>query len=398
MKATQALFLNLLDGKKQFTVPIYQRTYSWQMGECEKLLKDIIRVGSDEKQISHFIGSIVYFNPDNSPITSVPELLVIDGQQRLTTISLLLLAMTHFLKKNDTVKMNNDESWEEMQETYLVNKHRKDDSKFKLLLTRKDKDTYTNLVNEIPIAGDCSKQVLDNYSYFAQNINAGNIKTLYTGIKKLLIVDVILERDKDNPQLIFESLNSTGLDLSQADLIRNFILMGLEKDIQENLYDKYWYPMEKSFGENIGYLPAFIRDYLTMKQSVIPNIGLVYETYKGFLQSVDGPKSIEEAVKSLYQYSQYFVRIALLKEQDESLLKRIKEIAQMRIDVAYPLLIAVYADYEEKVITFNEFVEILDMVKNYVFRRAICGIPTNSLNTTFSTLYKRIKRETYFES
>lgn len=398
MEATQAQLLSLLDGKKQFTIPIYQRTYSWTLSQCERLLEDIKRVGTDESQLSHFIGSIVYFNPSSSPVTSVPELLVIDGQQRLTTVSLLLLALTHFLKQNEDIKLDDDETWEEIQETYLVNKHRKDDTKFKLLLTRKDKETYTKLVNEISLTDNDSKRVIVNYRHFVSKINKGNIKTIYAGIKKLIIVDVILERDKDNPQLIFESLNSTGLDLSQADLIRNFVLMGQPINIQTELYEKYWYPMEQSFGENISYLPWFIRDYLTMRESAIPNIDHVYETFKNHLKSSNGPKNMEEAVKFLHRYSQYYVRIALLKEKEPELLKRTKEIQQLRMDVSYPFLIAIYSDYEDKAITLEEFIEIMDIVKNYVFRRAICGIPTNSLNKTFATLYKRLKRETYLES
>ncbi len=397
MEAKQAQLLDLLDGKKQFTIPIYQRTYSWQQKQCAQLFEDIIRIGQDESELYHFIGSVVYFKPGTSPVTSVPELLVIDGQQRLTTVSLLLLALTHFMQHNEQSQIT-DETWEEIQETYLVNKHRKDESKYKLLLTRHDKETFTKLVNEIDLASDDSKRIVENYNFFKGKIHAGNVQAIYHGIKKLSIVDVILERGKDNPQLIFESLNSTGLDLSQADLIRNYILMGQPHEGQRNLYEKYWYPMEQSFGDNIGSLAWFIRDYLTMKESVIPRIDLVYETYKIFLTSKNGFNSISDAVKSLHCYSKYYVRTALLKEEDSQLARKFKEIAKLKIDTSYPFILAVYGDYENEVITKNEFLEILDIITNYVFRRAICFIPTNSLNKTFATLYKRIKRETYLES
>lgn len=397
MEATQAQLLNLLDGKKQFTIPIYQRTYSWHLKQCQQLFNDIQRIGVDESELSHFIGSIVYFKPGTSPITSVPELLVIDGQQRLTTVSLLLLALTHFLKEQKDFILE-DESWQEIQETYLINKHRKDDSRFKLLLTRKDKSTYTNLVDEIELTANHSKRVLENYNFFKGKINKENALDVYHGIKKLIIVDVILERDKDNPQLIFESLNSTGLDLSQADLIRNHILMGQPINKQNDLYERYWYPMEQSFGENIGSLAWFIRDYLTMKEASIPRIGQVYEVYKKFLTSKSGFKSVEEAVKNLHLYAKYYVRIALLKEEDPSIAKKLKEITKLKIDTSYPFLLAIYGDFEEEQINKEEFIEIISLVSNYVFRRAICGIPTNSLNKTFATLYKRIKRETYLES
>jgi uncharacterized protein with ParB-like and HNH nuclease domain/predicted transport protein len=397
MEATQAQLLSLLDGKKQFTIPIYQRTYSWQIKQCQQLFEDILRVGKDENQLSHFIGSIVYFKPGTSPVTSVPELLVIDGQQRLTTVSLLLLAITNFLKKNKTVELE-DESWEEIQETYLINKHRKDDTKFKLLLTKNDKPSFISLVEGIEQEEKVSKRIKENHEFFFGKITKDNIETLYTGVKKLIIVDVILEKDKDNPQLIFESLNSTGLDLSQADLIRNYVLMGQSQDIQTSLYDKYWFPMEQSFGDNINLLPWFIRDYLTMIQSAIPKFDQVYETYKIFLSGNKSPKTIEDAVKSLFRYSKYYVRITLKKENDTDIASRFKEIRKLKMDVSYPFLLAVYGDFEDELITKEEFLKILDLSKAYVFRRAICGIPTNSLNKTFATIYKKVKRETYLES
>lgn len=397
MEAKQAQLLDLLDGKKQFTIPIYQRTYSWQQKQCEQLFNDIIRIGQDKSELYHFIGSIVYFKPDTSPITSVPELLVIDGQQRLTTVSLLLLALTHYMQYN-TIAQIADETWEEIQETYLINKHRKDESKYKLLLTRHDKETYTKLIDEINLNTNDSKRIVENYEYFKGKIHLENVQTIYHGIKKLSIVDVILERGKDNPQLIFESLNSTGLDLSQADLIRNYILMGQPHTEQKTLYEKYWYPMEQNFGDNIAALAWYIRDYLTMKESAIPRIDLVYEKYKIFMSSKNGFNSVLEAVKSLHRYAKYYIRAALLKEEDPGLAKKFKEIAKLKIDTSYPFILAVYGDYEDKTITKNEFIEILNILTNYVFRRAICGIPTNSLNKTFATLYKRIKRETYLES
>ncbi len=397
MEATQAQLLSLLDGKKQFTIPIYQRTYSWHLKQCQQLFADIERIGNDESELSHFIGSIVYFKPGTSPVTSVPELLVIDGQQRLTTVSLLLLALTHFLKEHPDFTLE-DETWEEIKETYLINKHRKDDSRLKLLLTRKDKTTYTNLLDEVQMTLNHSKRVLENYNFFKTEIHKENALAVYHGIKKLIIVDVILERDKDNPQLIFESLNSTGLDLSQADLIRNYILMGQPMDKQNDLYERYWFPMEQSFGDNIGSLAWFIRDYLTMKEASIPRIDQVYEVYKKFLGSKNGFKSVEEALRSLHSHARYYVRIALLKEEDPAIAKKLKEITKLKIDTSYPFLLAVYGDFEEEQINKEEFIEIIGMVSNYVFRRAICGIPTNSLNKTFATLYKRIKRETYLES
>lgn len=398
MEATQAQLLNLLDGKKQFTIPIYQRTYSWHLKQCEQLLRDIIRIGQDNSSLSHFIGSVVYFKPSSSPITSVPEFLVIDGQQRLTTVSLLLLALTHVLKAHDDVELL-DESWEEIQETYLVNKHKKNDSKYKLLLTRRDKDTYIRLVNEIDLPDHYSQKVVENYAFFKERITPENLQTIYYGVRKLIIVDVILEQGKDDPQLIFESLNSTGLDLTQADLIRNFVLMRQPIDVQSDLYERYWYPMEQSFGEQIEQIAWFIRDYLTMKEGTIPKIGLVYETYKKFMAApAQASQPVEAIIKDLYRYSKYYVRLALQRESDSELLKKFREIVRLKMDTSYPFLLAIYGDYEEGFIDKVAFLEIITIVANYVFRRAICGIPTNSLNKTFATLYKKVNKTNYLES
>ncbi len=396
MIANQASFLSLLDGKKQFNIPIYQRTYSWKVKQCKQLLDDILTVGGNDAQKSHFIGSVVYFQPSVAPTTSIPEYLVIDGQQRLTTVSLILLALTSFLKEQDEALIE-EESWEEIRDSYLVNRHKTDDSKFKLLLTRRDKDTYKALVDEIGLTDDDSTRVAENYEFFKRSITEKNIAQIYHGVKKLIIVDVILEKDKDDPQLIFESLNSTGLDLSQADLIRNYLLMGQAVDIQTELYEKYWYPMETLFGEQIDWMKWFFRDYLTMKNNEIPKVELIYETYKGFLKAENGP-TVSQAVQELHLFSQYYTKMVLHVESDPELLAIFKEISKMKMDVSYPFLIVCYHDYQNKRIEKTEFIEILQMVKNYVFRRAICGIPTNSLNKTFASLYKKIIVESYVES
>lgn len=398
MKATQTPLLKLLDGRSQFIIPIYQRTYSWQTKQCKQLFDDVFRAGSDIDAPSHFLGSIVYFKPHSSPATSVAKSFVIDGQQRLTTVSLILLALIHFLKEHQDISLEDDETWEEIQETYLVNKYKKSDSRFKLLLTRKDKVTFEKLINEIEIDDDDSKRIIDNYEFFTKKLCPENVQTIYYGVKKLIIVDVILEKDEDNPQLIFESLNSTGLKLTQADLIRNYILMGQTSEHQDILYEKYWHPMEQNFGENIDDLDSFIRDYLTMKESSIPNIDLVYETYKTFLKSTDEFKSVEDAIKSLHRYSKFYIHIALLEKPDPDISKELNEITKLKIDTSYPFLLAVYGDFEEGQIANEELVEIISIISSYVFRKAICGISLSNLNKIFAVLYRQIEKENYLES
>lgn len=398
MQATQASLHKLLEGKDQFIIPIYQRAYSWDESHSRQLFNDIVRVGGTGD--SHFIGSVVYFKPIDSPTTVISALLVIDGQQRLTTVSLLLLALVHFLKEHKGISLKG-ETWQAIQESYLIHRYQEDDTKYKLLLSKKDKTTFKNLIDEIDRGDKDSKKVLETYDFFSRELgklSVESIQSVYHGIKSLMIVVVLLESGKDNPQLIFESLNSTGLDLSQADLIRNYILMGQEPDAQNDLYNRYWYPMEQNFGENIHRLPWFIRDYLTMKQSSIPNINLVYQAYKRLLPPNSVPESIEKAVIDLHRYAKFYARIALQQEPDNDIKQKLKEISKLKIDTSYPFLLAVYGDYEEEKITKEEFVAIIGLVGSYIFRRGACGIPTNSLNKVFATLYKRVRPENYLES
>ncbi|MBS1952536.1 MAG: DUF262 domain-containing protein [Bacteroidetes bacterium] len=399
MEATQAPFLSLLDGKKQFIIPIYQRTYSWQYTQCEKLFKDILAVGQKATSSSHFVGSVVYFLPDPTPTTSVPQYLVIDGQQRLTTIVLILLSIVRFLKHNPYVKIE-DETWEEIFETYLVNKHRTDNTKYKLLLTRHDRDTLIRLseIENYKTTADDSIRISENFTFLSDLINTSNVTELYQGIKKLVVVDVILERGKDNPQLIFESLNSTGLDLSQADLIRNYILMGQAAEKQEELYNKYWFRMEQDFGDQLGYLPWFIRDYVTMKTGTIPNAAEVYESYKRFLSGQYKPKDLETAAKELFTYSTFYCRIVLSKERIASLNQKFREIQKLRIETCYPLLLSIYYDFEQNKLSIDDFLEILSIIRDYVFRRVICGLPTNSLNKIFASIYSKVDPDSYLIS
>jgi len=234
MKATETQLTKFLDGTKQFIIPIYQRTYRWEIEQCQQLWKDILKAATDEKIAGHFIGSIVYIEKGLYQTTSPPQLLVIDGHQRLTTISLLLIAMSQRMKE---LNIEGEISHKKIMNYYLLNSNEDGPLKYKLILTRTDKSTLINLIEGVEVKEPFSRRIIDNYKFFDEQIKKANVDmpTLYTGIKKLLMVDISLDRNLDNPQRIFESMNSTGLDLSQADLIRNYVLMGRELKEQEKL-------------------------------------------------------------------------------------------------------------------------------------------------------------------
>ncbi|MEH2338014.1 DUF262 domain-containing protein [Nostoc sp.] len=400
MKATQTKFLNFLEGNKQLIIPIYQRPYSWTITQCQQLWNDILRAAKNNEISGHFIGSLVYM-VDTVYLTAViPKLLVIDGQQRLTTLSLLLSVLSKAIRASNK---EIDISSEALEDFYLFNRHAKGSERYKLLLNKKDRETLIRLLEDTEISNDKSQQLVDNYRYFESQIPKLDIdlNSLYRGICKLMIVEISLERDRDDPQLIFESLNSTGLELSEADKIRNYVLMGLQPEEQNEIYNLYWHPMEKNF-DKTGYsqlFDRFIRDYLTIKSrsGTIPNIREVYSSFKIYVQ---GKKDtlIKEILADVYLYSKYFVKLAFAEETDQKIKQLITDINTLKVDVAYPFLIEVYDDYNQNKIARQEFISILKLVESYVFRRTICGIPTSSMNKSFATLSREIDRENYLES
>jgi len=396
MQAKSANLLTVIKGPKQFVIPIYQRTYSWLLPQCNKLFNDILKVSTDGAAQGHFIGSVVYFQENIHTVSDVPKLLVIDGQQRLTTVSLLIIALSEFIRDND---VDIDTNFTKLQNYYLLNPEEESELRYKLLLTKRDKETLINLIKGIEPVGEYSLRLVENYRFFKGKISKENVKEVYNGVLRLFIVDVALEKDKDNPQLIFESMNSTGLDLSQADLIRNYILMGQDIKLQTELYEKYWFPMEQSYGnEYATKFDWFMRDYLSVKTGAIPRIDKVYEEFKTYVQSNKAPKTITEVVQDIFKFSGYYVNMVLRKEANTDLKKLFTNILKLKVDVSYPFLLPVYNDYATEIITIEDFKEIIKLVENYVFRRAICGIPTNSLNKTFATLYKSINPSHYLES
>lgn len=391
MKATEANLLEFIKKSNQFSIPIYQRLYSWTEKECGRLWNDIMTVGS--KNIpSHFIGSIMYIEKGLYQISKQEPLLVIDGQQRLTTISLLLEALARKIGDNEVEGF----SARKIRNYYLINSLETGDRKYKLLLSQNDRNTYISIIEQREYPKESSIRIKNIFEYFTSKIDKlseNDIQNLCLGLLKLFIVDISLNRDQDNPQLIFESMNSTGKDLSQADLIRNFMLMRLEGDIQKRLYEDYWRPMELEFGQEAydSHFDSFMRHYLTMKTGNIPKISEVYEEFKKYFYN--SRRDNEEELKELKKYAAYFCAMALDKEEDKELKEAFSDLRELKVDVSYPLLLELYNDYKMGVLSKEDFIKIIRLIESYVFRRAVCGIPTNSLNKTFATFGKSIIKE-----
>lgn len=404
MKATEAKLLDFLKKSPQFVIPIYQRTYSWTEKECRQLWDDVVRSGRNNNISVHFIGSIVYVESGLSQVTHQAPLLVIDGQQRLTTLTLLLTALAEAV---DDTEPFDGFSQRKIRNYYLLNPEETGDRHFKLLLSQTDKSTLTALLSQQSLPNTFSIRVKENHGLFQKWIKSGEVDlaTLCKGLAKLVVVDIALNRDQDNPQLIFESMNSTGKELSQADLIRNFILMGLEPALQTKLYEQYWRPMEVDFGQEAYgvYFDSFMRHYLTVKAGEIPNIGAVYEAFKNHSRNTRNEaesenEHVEILVKDIRDYSRYFCAMALGKETEVDLKKAFHDLRELKVDVAYPMLLEFYHDYATSILGKADFVQAVRLIESYVFRRAVCAIPTNSMNKTFATFCKGLKKDRYLES
>lgn len=400
MKATEANLLKFLKKSPQFVIPIYQRNYSWTAEQCRQLWTDLLRAGRDTKVTAHFIGAIVYVERGLGNVVQQEAMLVIDGQQRLTTSTLLIAALAKHFESAQVPELLEAFSGKKLRNYYLLNPDEEGERHFKLILSETDKDTLLAILQNTPMPAESSSRISENYELFKSLISQhqGELEAICQGLAKLVIVDVSLDRAQDNPQLIFESMNSTGLELSQADLIRNYILMGLEPKLQTELYKTYWRPMEKAFGQAayVVHFDAFMRHYLTAKTGEIPNVREVYLAFKAFARDFKG--DTKGLVADIHAYASYYCAMALGVEPDAALKQAFHDLRELKVDVAYPFLLDVYHDYSQGRISVDEVLSIVRLVESYVFRRAICAIPTNSLNKTFAGMGRTLKKDRYLES
>ena len=400
MKATEAKLLSFLQKSPQFVIPIYQRTYSWTDKQCRQLWDDILRAGSSDTIAVHFIGSIVYVEQGLSQVTHQAPLLVIDGQQRLTTVSLLIEALARALGDGEPV---DGFSAAKLRHYYLSNPLESGDRYFKLLLSQTDNASLKAVIKNTEQPNEPSLRVTQNFDLFTELLaeQKGDLAPVCRGLAKLVVVDIALSRDQDNPQLIFESMNSTGKELSQADLIRNFILMGLEPGRQTRLYEEYWRPMELDFGQEAygTQFDSFMRHYLTVRTGDIPREREVYEAFKDYSRTTPvRDAGIEALVKEIRAFASYFCALALGREQNPMLGMAFHDLRELKVEVAYPFLLELYDDYANDRLSAADFAAAVRLVEAYVFRRAICAIPTNSMNKTFGTFGKALKKDRYLES
>lgn len=399
MKANEIQFQRFLaQSETQFIIPVYQRNYDWPVVQCRQLLDDIKTAGRDSNISSHFIGSIVYIHDDVYSVSSTRELTIIDGQQRLTTLTLLHLVLYNLAKSKGDEKLDN-----QIQKTYLINEFADDDAKLKLRPT-----SNNNAALRYLLRSDFSEEfseysrLIENYNFFNVNINPDDIELVQKGLKKLIFVEISLERDKDDAQKIFESLNSTGLELNPSDLIRNYILMGLQYKLQNRIYENYWRHIEIAATHsetNANRVSDFIRDFLTMENREIPNKNKVYQEFKKKYPLKGDIQYLENVLIKIRKFAYYYQKlINPQKEEDKAIRYQLSLINKLEINVAYPFFLEVYDDYANGIIEKQTFIKVLELIQSFTWRRFIVGLQTNALNKIFMNLYQSIDKSDYFNS
>lgn len=383
MRGSESRLIEYMEGaKKRFVIPVYQRNYNWKTENCKQLFDDLLKIIRNKRK-SHFFGSIVsVFNPDGR----YTEFLVIDGQQRLTTVSLLLLAMYN-LTKDGVIVPATPSLTQEIYEGYLVDKFQPEETRIKLKPVKNDQRALGKLFE------DKKEYIKDsnltaNYSYFYDRIQKQEITIdeLFDAICRLEVIDIRLNNE-DNPQLIFESLNSTGLDLSEGDKIRNFILMGLPSKEQESYYEKYWNPIEECTDYDAS---SFIRDYLSLKQQSIPSQKRVYMNFKEYVEL--GRMETEPLLKELLGYAQRYQVLLKGGTSSKALNACINRLNRLETTVTRPFFLEILRLQDEGTLSISKVTEIFLITENYLFRRSICDLPTNALNKIFLMLHREITR------
>lgn len=385
MQGTSENLTNYLEGNKvRFFIPVFQRKYEWKQENCLQLYRDLCRL-SKEHRPSHFFGSIV---ANVVPNNGIFEHHIIDGQQRITTVMLMFLAMYNLLSEGKLVS-ESDSLKEEIYETYLIAKFKKGDDRFRLVPVAADREAYHKLFGAKEDY-DRSSNLTINYEFFYNLFLREEITVdeLNSALNKLEIINITLEHG-DNAQLIFESLNSTGLALAEGDKIRNYVLMGQDPVDQEKFFENYWKKIEYFTNDQVS---DFVRDYLSIKQQSTPNINSVYPAFKRYVE--DDRLAIETVLDDLLKYARLYHKLLICqsglsnKELDDCLYR----LKKLEIVVVRPFFLEVLKLNLDGKINTDDVLRIFMITENYLFRRNICDVPTNALNKIFVTLNKEILR------
>ena len=398
MKVNETGFLRFLKNSGQFTVPPYQRPYCWTERECRRLWDDVLWAGEHAEITTHFLGAIVYVEQECSQISASTPHVVIDGQQRLATLTLLIEALARTL--GDMVPREGF-SAEQLRHYYMVDPLAVPQRRFRLLLTAGDRDTLLALIQQTEPSPGGSSRITENFAFFQRRLRslAPAIPALCEGLEKLGIVDVALQRGVDQPQRIFESLNATGRGLLQADLIRNRLLMDLPSEEQERVYFTYLRPVEIGFHEDNGKFDRFMRHYMTLTTGSAPARDRIYEAFRDHANAFEAQcGTIETMACDIRRRAGHFRAMVQEEEYDPVLARAFRAMDRLPVEPAFPFLLKLYADWEESRLSREDFVAILQIVAGYLTRRSVCGLPGQVHKSVFANLARDLENEPHLES
>ena len=395
MKAEDTSFLNLLGGgSRQFVIPVFQRQYSWTETQCSQLLGDVIRVAKRPQGATHFVGSVVYVaSGDHSAV--LPQWLVIDGQQRLTTCTILLAVLRNRLKLREGEVLITD-SPAALDEQFLLNKFAPPALRARLALRGTDDVYLQKLLVGQPLPDDPTNRVAANAAFFEQALVYYDELEVLAGLRRLMVVSVSLKPGQDSPQLIFESLNSTGMTLTQADLVRNYVLMGHAEPQQTEWYETYWYPLEQAFGVHYrAYFDNFLRDFLTLELNPPRPLKLdsVYREFRNWYTTQLAEGHDADAVAKLermLRFGRHYCTFMFNPQAGGAAEVSLRRVQRL-VDVAAPaVMVLLERRWHDKVLDDKELVQALDLVESFVLRRSMIGAETRSGGQVFAALAQRI--------
>lgn len=400
MKAIDRPFTQIINGTTQFVIPVFQRDYSWTESECAQLWQDILAVAADKTSRGHFLGSVVYIATGDTS-AGFTRWLLIDGQQRVTTLTLLLAALRDHLSDSGWTGGEDGPTADRVDAYFLKNMQERGDRNHKLVLRRHDRATLGALLDGAEIPENASERIIENYEYFREQLAHADPDVIYKGIGKLVVVDVTLDRESDDPQLIFESLNSTGIDLSQSDLIRNFILMRLEEHDQTRLYEEYWSKIEDLFRGSEKVFDTFIRDFQALrthasKQEKADRIYIAFRREFGAANT--DPERLESLLRDLLRFARFHAMFSIGTTgitAHHAALARLRRLTDVPATLIMRLL-----DIHDRLGTLSDdgLGEAIGLIESYVFRRAICGEQTNGYWRNFASIAYRLSESTPLES
>jgi len=388
MQASPAKVIEYFNGEKQNLIPLFQRAYKWDEAKWRTLWEDIMVQYGVADGSTHFMGAIVSVPARSVPV-GVSKYLIIDGQQRLTTISLILCALRDALDANTAARI---------QEVYLTNRFREPEDTLKFVPTQVDRETYRSIAMDRVVPNNDSLMV-QAYCYFLNLLRNGkdddneaiDPAKLLIAVEQALQVVMINLGDNDDPYLIFESLNFKGEPLSQADLVRNYMLMRFKHSIgsggeQERVYAKYWSPLQSQLGDN---LTEFLRRYL-MKEGDDIRLGGIYAATKARLKSLDSTEDVEHEFEGMRQFGDFYAAILdPSREHDEAVRYRLINIQELQVNTSHPLLLRLMMARHSANLAAADLAACLHTIEAFIVRRAVCGMPTNALNKIFLQLARQ---------